>query len=1001
MLKSLQDEYANFAGSFYDWVSVWVGRLLVAFAALGMPIMADALYADTNAVAFCNSVGVFDDSARRDMDIAVSDLKRMNVWTNLVDAFIFHPRFNSTNHLSLLGNPWNFTNEVYNNWGAQLYHTNIISAILPANLTNYTLFVVFRQSAAGLDAGDSTAGPLNNLAELRSTYDGSAIMLASWCISFSARIWSSSGTNWTYDTDWTVQSNRISPMLSGGFGYGSAVAPIIKSVYAISGDYRGNYQVWVNGRPAALGQYGKTNILTMNPITAPLNQILIGGGDTSWFATSNGGQTATNAFGVTVMAVFVFNQTINSNIATAGEAFATDLENCDSAVSFQGSSIINDAVAACSGTGVPLTNSIPLLFEQMNPRTMVLQEAIGGSFIASYDNEFNGWSNGIPFRSAISLLSVEKYTNRTIKTDAPRNDALSGTTVTNCVRLFNQVYAPYWTSGIRIELIDTPYAGNVSIANNQNWQAACAAIATNFPLAAHWALSRWITYEYLATVSRDNPPVHLNAASLAGYTANKNVASFVAGDPWPIGFTGGTNLAVSGSPYIFTNYYPYPVMLDISGGAIQGINKGGVPMFTQGVINGSLMLCLDSGETVCITNWVAPSIYLDSTQPPCFPCTVTTRALGLEGMTNGDTNVVCGTTATVLAPPDPGYIFANVTVSATPNPGYVFANWTENGFIITNSPAYTFTADASRNLVANFLQTDMVMCTNSISTASSPSFGGSTSDSGTVNCGSSVTVSATPSPCFSFVNWMVDGTVVSASSSYTFTNDGNLNFAANFVPAVYSIDISTSLTNGGSASGGGTVDCGSSVTVTAVTNANYRFVGWTGNGYIVSTSPIYTFIPSVSGTLMANFLIITYAISVSSSPLSGGSVNGGGIVDSGASVTMTANPNSGYTFLNWMEGETVVSASSNYTFTGTGNRILIANFVPQIPLLGFSSPLWNIGRFNLMMFGPIGSNYEIDASTNLFNWIPLTNFVSTTSPIYFSDQSATNYKRRFYRAVTQ
>jgi uncharacterized repeat protein (TIGR01451 family) len=60
----------------------------------------------------------------------------------------------------------------------------------------------------------------------------------------------------------------------------------------------------------------------------------------------------------------------------------------------------------------------------------------------------------------------------------------------------------------------------------------------------------------------------------------------------------------------------------------------------------------------------------------------------------------------------------------------------------------------------------------------------------------------------------------------------------------------------------------------------------------------------------------------------------------------------------------------------------------------------NAGKpFNAMLYALPGLGYEIDASTDLINWLPLTNFIGTNSPFYFNDPTATNYNQRFYRAV--
>jgi len=47
-----------------------------------------------------------------------------------------------------------------------------------------------------------------------------------------------------------------------------------------------------------------------------------------------------------------------------------------------------------------------------------------------------------------------------------------------------------------------------------------------------------------------------------------------------------------------------------------------------------------------------------------------------------------------------------------------------------------------------------------------------------------------------------------------------------------------------------------------------------------------------------------------------------------------------------------------------------------------------------------GINGTIQISSNLVNWLALTNFVGTNSPINFRDSAATNFNKRFYRAVT-
>ena len=119
-----------------------------------------------------------------------------------------------------------------------------------------------------------------------------------------------------------------------------------------------------------------------------------------------------------------------------------------------------------------------------------------------------------------------------------------------------------------------------------------------------------------------------------------------------------------------------------------------------------------------------------------------------------------------------------VTVAATPNAGYSFVSWTQNGNVVSGSASYTFTANASVTLVANFSQ-----ITYTISTSASPSAGGTTSGGGIYGSGSSVTVTATPNAGYNFVNWTENGNLVSSSANYTFTASANRTLLANFVPS--------------------------------------------------------------------------------------------------------------------------------------------------------------------------------------------------------------------------
>lgn len=212
-----------------------------------------------------------------------------------------------------------------------------------------------------------------------------------------------------------------------------------------------------------------------------------------------------------------------------------------------------------------------------------------------------------------------------------------------------------------------------------------------------------------------------------------------------------------------------------------------------------------------------------------------------------------------------------------------------------------------------------------ITTASVPSEGGTTSGGGEVITGASATVLATANPGFAFVNWRDGGTVVSSSPSYQFTTDVNRKLEANFLHT-FTVTPSAIPTQGGSTSGEGTFVEGATISVFAAPNLGYKFVKWTEGDSVLSSSPRYTFTLNADRAPAANFALLTYSISTSAQPPSGGTTSGGGTLNVGRSVTVVAEPEAGYRFLNWTEGGSLVSAAAAYTFTVAADRSLTANF---------------------------------------------------------------------------
>ena len=72
-----------------------------------------------------------------------------------------------------------------------------------------------------------------------------------------------------------------------------------------------------------------------------------------------------------------------------------------------------------------------------------------------------------------------------------------------------------------------------------------------------------------------------------------------------------------------------------------------------------------------------------------------------------------------------------------------------------------------------------------------------------------------------------------------------------------------------------------------------------------------------------------HTITATAMPAEYGSVAGGGTFAYGEACTLTATPNTGYTFVNWTRNDTVVSTDATYTFHVEDGGDYVANFVMQ------------------------------------------------------------------------
>ncbi|HQS50493.1 MAG: hypothetical protein B7X86_02115 [Sphingobacteriales bacterium 17-39-43] len=270
-----------------------------------------------------------------------------------------------------------------------------------------------------------------------------------------------------------------------------------------------------------------------------------------------------------------------------------------------------------------------------------------------------------------------------------------------------------------------------------------------------------------------------------------------------------------------------------------------------------------------------------------------------------------------------------VTVSAVPAAGYTFLNWTEsdNGPAVSNSASYQFTMNGNRTLIANFEPIPIGQF--AVVLSANPTAGGTTIGAGSFDAGSSVTVSARVNAGYTFVDWTENGVRVSTSSNIQFTLNANRNFVANFraIPASqFAVLLTSSPTAGGTTDGEGAYASGTSVTITSVANTGYTFTNWTdqASGAVVSASPSYTFALTANRTLVANFLLNTYTLTVTAVNGTVSKAPDQATYNHGSNVVLTATPAAGYVFSSWSGDAT--GTTNPLTVNMTSNKNITANF---------------------------------------------------------------------------
>ena len=286
------------------------------------------------------------------------------------------------------------------------------------------------------------------------------------------------------------------------------------------------------------------------------------------------------------------------------------------------------------------------------------------------------------------------------------------------------------------------------------------------------------------------------------------------------------------------------------------------------------------------------------------------------------------------------------TVTATPNEGYIFMNWTENGTIVSEDMEYSFNALNDRDLVAHFSFSTAVsgICYHTVNNISAGSY-----VMGSLN-GTTLSM-----PTHNNTSTMVSTTATAVSTDYGFSLDEGTNLPKVTLTAYgnsqfYIVYNNRYLSTSSSGSTRNPIWSSSNTNTSTrwYINTNGIYVAISSGSWSGSTTNYYLYYDTNSSSFKLstsnqnnNIAFYTegdcpaseFTITATAEPSEGGTIEGADVYFQGEMCTLTATANEGYVFVNWTENGVEASTEANYSFEVTADRNLVANFEEEVAVV--------------------------------------------------------------------
>ncbi|MDY6893302.1 MAG: cohesin domain-containing protein, partial [Chloroflexota bacterium] len=284
-------------------------------------------------------------------------------------------------------------------------------------------------------------------------------------------------------------------------------------------------------------------------------------------------------------------------------------------------------------------------------------------------------------------------------------------------------------------------------------------------------------------------------------------------------------------------------------------------------------------------------------------CTLTAIVDPSEaGTVNGGGSYDCGTTVQVEAIPA--------------NDCWYFTGWSGNLSGMDNPT--TILLDGDKTITAHFGRDSYTLTTNV-----DPAEGGTVTGGGDYDCGTTVEVEAiSANEYWQFTGW--SGDLSGMENPTTIYIDGPKTITAGFALDQCLLNTNVTPPDGGSVSGGGSYDCGSTAIIEATpADECWKFLGW-GGDFTGPENPA-SIVLNGSKTVTAYFDKYEYTVTTQAIPAEGGTISGGGVYDCGTVASVTANPAGSLWYFTGWSGD-LGGTENPTTLLVNGNKTVNAHF---------------------------------------------------------------------------